>query len=136
MADPVKAIKSSADRDVGSSRYRMVNLCNLTWDEKDRLKVEGVDRDCKGNYSTVELRIFRASLKKERLLAQVEFSHAAVMFCRTASYHQLTGDAFKTWLEKRADYKNLSRWFGLRVPKVDKRPTAKVVAAKSEEMYA
>ena len=136
MADPVKAIKSSADRDVGSSRYRMVNLCNLTRGETERLKVEGVNRDCKGDYSTVELRIFRASLKKERLLAQIEFTHAAVMFCRTASWHQLSGDAFKTWLEKRADYKNLSRWFGLRVPKVDKRPTAAKKAVLEEEMYA
>lgn len=121
---PAKALKGGH-----CSRYRMVNLCNLTEDETVRLGVTDTERDCKGDYSTVELRIFRASLKKERLLAQIEFTHASIMFCRAASWKGLTGADFKKWLKVNAGaYHNLARWFGINVPKANPRRAAASVA--------
>lgn len=99
--------------DIGG-RYKIVNLTNLTGREQDRLGCE-VDRSSKGNYSTVEIRIFRATLRKQRLLAQIEFAHAAVAFCRVASWQNLTGDAFREWLNNTACYPHLTRWFGSKV---------------------
>ena len=117
-----------------TSRYRIVNLTNLTGAESNRLNVD-VDRDCKGAYSTVEVRIFRATLNKARLLAQIEFTHAAVMFCRVTPWHQMNGDAFKSWLETVAPrYKHLARWFGINLPKVNKKndPQRSVLTASTE----
>lgn len=95
-----------------NSRYNMVNVTNLTDYEQDRLGVR-VGRDSKGNYSTVEVRIFRGTLRKARLLAQIEFAHASVIFCRSASWQELDGDAFKFWLSKTSGYPNLRKWFGV-----------------------
>lgn len=114
-----KAISGSAtenpvlakDPDENESRYRMVNVTNLTSDEQERLGIE-VERCSKGNYSTVEVRIFRGTLRKDRLLAQIEFAHASVAFCRVASWQELDGDAFKFWLSKTEGYPHLRRWFG------------------------
>ena len=110
IANPNKALKGSS-----KSRYRMVNLENLSAREAERLAV-GPDFD--GEYDTVELRIFRASLRMERLLAQVEFAHALVGFSRVASWRDLTPQAFLMWLDKnRGLYPNLAEWFGMRKPK-------------------
>lgn len=109
VAAPNKALKGD-----NTSRYYMVNLTNLTHAEARRLSVENLERSCKGDYSTVELRLFRASLSKARLLAQLEFAHAAVMFCRTASWQKLTGPAFLAWLgETRGMYPALAKWFSI-----------------------
>lgn len=109
LADPVKAIKGK-----GTDRYRMVNCANLRPHEAERL---GMSKpyNFDGRYNTIELRIFRASLKKERLLAQIEFSHAVVLFCRAASYRELTSASFLRWL-KTADgnYPHLAKWYGVR----------------------
>lgn len=105
---PIK-VKRAGDN---NSRYNMVNVTNLTDYEQDRLGVN-VTRDSKGSYSTVEVRIFRGTLRKARLLAQIEFAHASVIFCRTASWQELDGDAFKFWLSKTAGYPNLRKWFGV-----------------------
>ena len=96
------------------SRYVMVNVTNLNIDEQQRLSVE-TSRDCKGSYSTVEVRIFRGTLRKARLLAQIEFAHAAVAFCRAASWQELDGAAFKHWLGTPGgqQYKNLRKWYGI-----------------------
>lgn len=114
----------------GNSRYRIVNLTNLTYDEQRRLLVEA-DRSSKGSYSTVELRIFRGTLKKDRLLAQIEFAHATVLFCRVAGLHQLNGRGFLAWLGSVAgQYKHLARWFGVYVPRPTKlRPTPGTTSA-------
>lgn len=104
-----RTVKSAADN---SSRYRMVNVMNLTKSERDRLKIPLLDRNSKGDYSTVEVRIFRATLRKARLLAQIEFAHASVAFCRVASWSDLSGEAFKAWLAGTAGYPHLTRWFG------------------------
>ena len=108
VADPLSAKLGRASPD----RYHLVNLTNLGYVEQRRLGCE-VNRDCKGDYSTVELRVFRATLRKSRLLAQIEFAHAAVMFCRAASWHNLTGHAFVEWLSTTQCYPRLARWFGV-----------------------
>lgn len=114
-------IKHAEEND---SRYTMVNVTNLTGSEQSRLGV-CVGRDSKGNYSTVEVRIFRGTLRKERLLAQIEFAHASVMFCRSASWQELDEDAFKFWLSKTAGYPHLRKWFGV-FPSRNKQLTAAV----------
>lgn len=109
LVNPARAKKGA-----GNSRYRLVNLTNLVQSEQNRLQCE-VCRDSKGSYSTVELRVFRASLKKERLLAQIEFTHASVMYCRVASWHDLNGPKFKDWLSRTPGYPHLAKWLGVNV---------------------
>ena len=113
LTNPSKALKGKS-----SDRYTIVNIANLKRDEAKRLGVPLYDH---GRYNTVELRIFRASLKKERLLAQIEFTHAAVMFCRVASMRDLDGVSFLKWLKTTDNrYPHLADWYGVR-----RRPTAK-----------
>jgi hypothetical protein len=109
LVNPSKAVKGKS-----YERYRMVNLQNLTARESQRLGFG--TRFYDGSYNTVELRIFRASLKKERLLAQIEFTHAAVMFCRVASWRELNQSNFLKWLKGAAVglYPHLSDWYGVR----------------------
>lgn len=111
MANPKKTMEEKS-----RSRYMMVNTTNLSRDEARRLGLSRVD-DYYGqrNINTVELRIFRASLNKKRLLAQLEFAHAAVMFCRWASMRQLKRRNFMDWLRKSAGvYPHLAKWYGVK----------------------
>lgn len=97
-----------------TDRYRMVNTCNLNHSEAARLGLTDNHVNGRG-FNTVELRIFRATLNKDRLLAQIEFAHAAVMFCRWSSYRALTGTEFLNWLQPMAgQYPHLAKWFGVR----------------------
>lgn len=116
LENPKTAIKGKA---ASGERYRMVNTTNLTRSEAERLGLNpGL---CSGKYDTVELRVFKTSLKKDRLLAQVEFTHAVVMFCRVASYRDLDSKSFMQWLAPNAKrYPNLSNWFGVRRSKAIK----------------
>jgi hypothetical protein len=109
LANPKTAVKGKS-----GERYRMVNMCNLGSREARRLGLS-MDNSYNGKYNTVELRIFRASLKKERLLAQIEFTHASVMFCRVASWRDLNGTSFVKWLKTVAgQYPALVKWYGVR----------------------
>ena len=128
ITDPLKAIKGK-----DSSRYRMVNVTNMDKDELIRLGINWRQYDTSGRkFNTVELRIFRASLKKERLLAQIEFAHAAVMFVRAASYRDLTEGAFKGWLAKsHVLYPHLAAWFDV-APKKKANPNVVAVVAADE----
>jgi len=109
LVNPSKAVKGKS-----YERYRMVNLQNLSVRESNRLGFG--NRFDEGRYDTVEVRIFRASLKKERLLAQIEFTHAAVMFCRVASWRELNQTTFLKWLKGSAAglYPHLADWYGVR----------------------
>lgn len=99
-----------------AQRYYMVNLNNLAYDESRRLGFKSTYTE--GKYNTIELRIFRATLKKERLLAQIEFTHASVHFCRSASFRELNGTEFVSWLKTTNNaYPHLSDWYGTRRPK-------------------
>ena len=116
LDNPKHAIKGKSTR-----RYRMVNTTCLKRSEADRLGVQYVGER---NFNTIELRIFRSSLKRERLLAQIEFTHAAVMFCRVASYRDLDYSSFIKWLRTTNNtYPNLADWYGVR-----RRATAKNAA--------
>ena len=109
LTNPKKAVKGKS-----GERYRMVNMMNLGAREAKRLGLS-MDNSYNGKYNTVELRIFRASLKKERLLAQIEFTHASVMFCRVASWRDLNGTSFVKWLKTVAgQYPALTKWYGVR----------------------
>jgi hypothetical protein len=109
LANPKTAVKGKS-----GERYRMVNMMNLGSREAKRLGLS-MDNSYNGKYNTVELRIFRASLKKERLLAQIEFTHASVMFCRVASWRDLNGTSFVKWLKTVAgQYPALVKWYGVR----------------------
>ena len=109
LTNPKKAVKGKS-----GERYRMVNMMNLGSREAIRLGLS-MDNSYNGKYNTVELRIFRASLKKERLLAQIEFTHASVMFCRVASWRDLNGTSFVKWLKTVAgQYPALTKWYGVR----------------------
>jgi hypothetical protein len=108
LENPKAAVKGKS-----RERYRMVNTQNLTKGEAERLGLDPYSYG--GKYDTIELRIFKASLKKARLLAQIEFAHAVVMFCRVASYRDLTGKSFLQWLQPNvASYPNLADWYGAR----------------------
>jgi len=109
LVNPKQAVKGKS-----GERYRMVNMQNLGSREAVRLGLS-MDNSYNGKYNTVELRIFRASLKKERLLAQIEFTHASVMFCRVASWRDLNGKSFVKWLKTVAgQYPALTKWYGVR----------------------
>jgi hypothetical protein len=109
LANPKTAVKGKS-----GERYRMVNMMNLGAREAQRLGLS-MDNSYNGKYNTVELRIFRASLKKERLLAQIEFTHASVMFCRVASWRDLNGTSFVKWLKTvTGQYPALTKWYGVR----------------------
>ncbi len=109
LVNPKQAVKGKS-----GERYRMVNMMNLGGREALRLGLS-MDNSYNGKYNTVELRIFRASLKKERLLAQIEFTHAAVMFCRVASWRDLNGASFIKWLRTVVgQYPALTKWYGVR----------------------
>lgn len=128
ITDPLKAVKGK-----GANRYRMVNVTNMDRDELERLGLNWRQYDTSGRkFNTVELRIFRASLKKERLLAQIEFAHAAVMFVRAASYRDLTEGSFKGWLAKsHVLYPHLAAWYEV-VPKKKANPNVAAVVAADE----
>lgn len=107
VVNPKKAVK-----DKSRERYRMVNLQNLGIKESKRLtSTNAYD----GRYNTVELRIFRASLSKPRMLAQIEFTHACVCFCRVASWRDLNQVSFVKWLKTvSSQYPHLADWYGVR----------------------
>jgi len=113
LDNPKHALNGKSNR-----RYRMVNTTCLKRAEADRLGVQYVGER---SFNTIELRIFRSSLKRERILAQIEFTHAAVMFCRVASYRDLDYSSFIKWLRTTNNtYPNLADWYGVR-----RRATAK-----------
>ena len=125
LENPIKALKGK-----GSNRYYMVNLTNLRRSESERLGFD--DRFTDGRFNTVELRIFRSSLKKERLLAQIEFAHACVCFCRASSYRELNGTTFIKWLKtQEGQYPHLADWYGVR--RKNKAPTEATCADKTPE---
>ena len=97
-----------------ASRYRAVNLTTMGRRELERL---GLNTDGSGHhasYNTVELRIFRASRKASRTLAQIEMAHATVVFAREGSAADMTDKAFTEWLRSRGQrYGHLRAMLGV-----------------------
>ena len=128
-----------AKRHTDASRYVMVNTTTLSQAEGERLLGATLE-DCNTRgFSTVEIRVFRASLRKARLLAQIEFAHAVVIFCRHTSAGQLEENHFRAWLATEySQYPALARFLGIDVPRraptplpaeCAAEPTADLVAA-------
>jgi DNA primase catalytic subunit len=62
------------------------------------------------NSKTVELRIFRSTLKESSFWKNLEFTHALLHFARTASIDSLTVDSFLAFIcqsDNRKQYRNL-----------------------------
>ncbi|OWT55247.1 hypothetical protein [Candidimonas nitroreducens] len=128
LANPKMAVSCKS-----ANRYRMVNTSNLPPPEVRRLGLnEGHGGGHDGRYiETVELRIFRGTLNKRRLLAQIEFAHAAAMFCRWTSMRELSRKHFIAWLRDNAGvYPHLARWFGVKAntTRIETTPAARLFA--------
>ena len=113
--EPLPLNPATIKHHAGYSRYKMINLTNLSEKEQDRLLAHA-ERDCKGNYSTVEVRLFASTSKKEKLLMRLEFVHAVVVFCREAGFAQLTAKGFTDWINQPRNFKiypNLMKKLGI-----------------------
>ena len=102
--EPLPLNPATIKHRAGYSRYKMINLTNLSEKEQDRLLAHA-ERDCKGSYSTVEVRLFASTSKKEKLLMRLEFVHAMVVFCREAGFAQLTAKGFTDWVNQPRNFK-------------------------------
>jgi hypothetical protein len=60
-------------------------------------------------HATVEIRMFRGNLRTERVLKNIEFCHALVMFCQSHGIAQAASySLFLSWLDRnRKPYPNL-----------------------------
>lgn len=80
----------------GNDRYTAVNMCNR---------------------ATLEIRIFRGSLKPERVKAALEFADACVEYTRELSINEivskkgLNADEFIKWASTQEKYSNLNNYF-------------------------
>lgn len=96
----------------GTNRFRVVNLCNLRRRDYERLGLEYAGKSV-GDSGTIELRVFRASLRKARLLAQIEMASASVHFARTETSKQ-DEKAFTSWLKKNTEaWPHLAEFLGV-----------------------
>lgn len=129
---PAKALKGKDAR-----RYTMINTCNMADGEAERLGLSDRATDRTGRSGgTVEIRLFRASMKRERLLAQLEFAHAGVVFCRDAGFSELNQAGFALWLTKKraGQYPHLTKFLGLTPRHGAQRP--QVTAPANDELTA
>jgi len=100
LGAPAEIIKAVKGGDAATTRYRCVNLTTLNRKTAEKLGVTVTDEH-HSVYNTVELRIFRASLKAERTLAQIEMAHASVMFARDGSISGMGEAQFRDWLKRK-----------------------------------
>lgn len=106
------AIKRMKKCTAGTNRFRVVNLCNLRRRDYERLGLEYAGKSV-GDSGTIELRVFRASLRKARLLAQIEMASASVHFARTETSKQ-DEKAFTSWLKKNTEaWPHLAEFLGV-----------------------
>jgi hypothetical protein len=94
--DNIRAIKGSSYSrgGYGGDRYLAINLQNS---------------------STIELRMFKGSLKVERVLSAIEFSHAVVQYSRgirsgANASTMLRPEEFVSWIRKQNSYPNLIKF--------------------------
>jgi len=100
LGAPVEIVKAVKGGAAATTRYRCVNLTTLNRKTAEKLGVTVTDEH-HSVYNTVELRIFRASLKAERTLAQIEMAHASVMFARDGSISGMGEAQFRDWLKRK-----------------------------------
>ena len=107
------AVKRMKKCTAGTNRFRVVNLCNLRRRDYERLGLEYAGKSV-GDSGTIELRVFRASLRKARLLAQIEMASASVHFARTETSKQ-DEKAFTSWLKKNTEaWPHLAEFLGVK----------------------
>ncbi len=112
--DPTSVVRTLKKSGISENRYRCVNLTTLSQDTCERLGVNYETRGHHQSYNTVEVRVFRASLKPERTLAQLEMVHASVEFARQGSTSDMTEAAFREWLKRNgARYPHLRAWLDI-----------------------
>lgn len=94
--DNIRALKTNSWQrgGYGGDRYLAINLQNA---------------------STIELRMFKGSLKIERILSAIEFSHAVVQYSRDirSGNHastMLRPEEFTSWIRKQNSYSNLVKF--------------------------
>jgi hypothetical protein len=124
-------LQKAKNHDHGAQRYRIANLCNLGYDERDRLGLYA-DASSRG-FSTIELRVFRASLKKNRMLAQIEFAAASVYFARDTSLQAVMAKDFEIWLARNVGmFPHLASFLGIgKVRTVNPKDTRRVTDDES-----
>lgn len=116
--DTTSIMRTMKAPNVNNNRYRCVNLTTLGLDQCERLGLV-YPGGHHSNYNTVELRIFRASLRPERTLAQIEMAHASVVFARDGSCSDMSAKAFTLWLAKSGRrYPHLKSWLGIQRPHI------------------
>ena len=114
--DPSSIIRTMKKADINVNRYRTVNLTTMGRATCERLGLPYASGH-HANYNTVELRIFRASLKPERTLAQIEMAHASVVFAREGSCSGMNEVEFRKWLATRGQrYPHLRSYLGITRP--------------------
>jgi hypothetical protein len=110
---PVEIIQDIKSGTLTYSRYRAVNLTPLGPAAAKRLGVTFTDGH-RNQYNTVELRLFRASMKRERTLAHLDMAHATVEFARHGSVCGMAAKHFIEWLRRGGQrYPHLRAWLGI-----------------------
>lgn len=92
--DNIHTLKSRYARGRGGERYMAINMQNA---------------------STIEIRMFKGSLKVERILSALEFCHALVVYSRdirsgTHAKDMLRPEEFSSWIRKQGKYPNLVQY--------------------------
>ncbi|MDR0779316.1 MAG: hypothetical protein LBF16_01280 [Pseudomonadales bacterium] len=110
---PVEIIKDIKSGALTHSRYRAVNLTTLGPATAKHLGVTYTGGH-HSQYNTVELRLFRASMKHERTMAQIDMAHATVEFARQGSVSGMDAKHFIEWLRRHGQrYPHLRTWLGI-----------------------
>lgn len=133
LGDPLQIVRDMKSSGLSYSRYYTVNVVPLGRAQARRLGLEGWDSGHHSSYGTAELRIFRASLRRQRFVAQVEMAHATVEFARVGSISDMTSDGFKKWLRRYGNrYATLQQFIGLRKGSTGTRAPAQRRVQKEE----
>lgn len=84
-------------------KNKQIGRCRRSGDRYEAVNLE--------NSETIEFRIFRGTLKPERLLKNLEFCHAVIQWVQTVSYRELTHARFEKYVaDNRKQYKNLHQY--------------------------
>lgn len=92
-------VQAAKHHEHGESRYRLINTMNLKHSTAETLGLHP-NNERPGRTNTIEIRIFRASLRKERMLAQIEMAAASVYFARDTSLQAVLAKDFERWLSR------------------------------------
>lgn len=103
------------------------DVSSVSWCRRNPLKFDKVGKaaadPCNGKYSilnvtsrTIECRMFRSSLLPERILKNLEFCHALVKFCESASARNLTANYFQSFVvSRKSTYPHLAKFIDDRI---------------------